>query len=44
MYEELEVIRNSAETILDEIAVLDEVLKELNEYEKNCDNGNSSRS
>lgn len=44
MYEELEVIRNSAETILDEIAILDEVLKELNRNEKNCDNGNSSSS
>lgn len=44
MQEELEIIRTSAETILDEIAVLDEVLKELNKYEKDCNNGNSSRS
>lgn len=42
MQEELEIIRNSAETILDEIAILDEVLKELNRNEKNSDNGNSS--
>lgn len=42
MYEELEIIRTSAETILDEIAILDEVLKELNSNEENCNNGNSS--
>lgn len=44
MQEELEIIRNSAETILDEIAILDEVLKELNRNEKNSDNGNSGSS
>lgn len=42
MQEELEIIRTSAETILDELAILDEVIKELNRNEKNCNNGNSS--